>query len=756
MLRRSSGFSLGIILFCLLTACHGFAQSQWSPRDNWKGQDISNLYSNLPSADAVLNNFIIKWDNEKQQLSVLSKDLRKLWASEEGKVFVMAAEGAGNVREHRGSFQVKDGPGKRKCYLQSVERLVSTETFISVTGHLRGPACRLSYELRFEAKSDQRLAFDLSFHTKVKNTLINRTYLAYQATPDEHITGFGEQFSRLDMKGQVLPILITEQGHMRGRQPYSAILNKVSAGGAGDWYTSYAPIPFYMTSAGQSLFLKTTEYASFNFSNPSRAELVVWKNGLQGEIINATSPRQTLSAFTEYAGRMPVPPRWFHKGAIVGLMGGSDVVRHAWQELRKENAAIGGFWLQDWVGKRETTFGTRLWWNWRLDPKSYPDWSELVSSLDNDGIATLGYINPFLTATTPDNSNGQSYYQEAFEKGYLVRNAKGEPYASDSVGFSGTLVDLTNPEAFAWMKSIIKRELIGNGMKGWMADFGEALPFDAQIMNGDAASIHNLYPMLWAKVNREAMEEAGVRESTLAFFRSGYTRSPGDVQAMWLGDQMTTWDEDDGMKSAVKGLLSGGLSGFSNNHMDIGGCIALTYDVAGLPLIRIRRDKELLARSIELNAFTAAFRTHEGNKPEANQQFDSDEDTLKFFAYFSRVFASLADYRETLFEEAAKFGTPLVRHLLIEYPNDPVAWTIHDQWMLGTQILVAPVMEKGAKTRKLYLPKGEWVHLWSKTVYRVESGVWVTVEAPIGKPPVFIREGSRIKDNLSAVAVTSP
>ncbi|RZA13901.1 MAG: alpha-glucosidase, partial [Proteobacteria bacterium] len=511
---------------------------------------------------------------------------------------------------------------------------------------------------------------------------INRTYLAYHATPDEHITGFGEQFTRLDMKGQVLPILITEQGHMRGRQPYSAILNKVSAGGAGDWYTSYAPVPFYMTSSGQSLFLKTSEYASFNFSNPTRTELVVWKNGLQGEIINASTPRQTLSAFTEYAGRMPVPPRWFHKGAIVGLMGGSDVVRHAWQELKKEKAAIGGFWLQDWVGKRETTFGTRLWWNWRLDPKSYPDWNELVSSLDSEGIATLGYINPFLTATTPENANGQSYYQEALDKGYLVRNPKGEPYESDSVGFTGTLVDLTNPKAFAWMKAIIKKELIGNGMKGWMADFGEALPFDAQIMNGNAAAVHNLYPTLWAKVNREAMEEAGVRDSTLAFFRSGYTKSPGDVQAFWLGDQMTTWDGDDGMKSAVKGLLSGGLSGFSNNHMDIGGCIALTYDVAGVSIVRIRRDKELLTRSIELNAFTAAFRTHEGNKPEANHQFDSDEDTLKFFAYFSRVFASLADYRESLFEEAAKYGTPLVRHLLLEYPNDPVAWTIADQWML--------------------------------------------------------------------------
>ncbi|RYZ82662.1 MAG: hypothetical protein EOP04_21605, partial [Proteobacteria bacterium] len=92
MLRRSSGFSLGIILFCLITACHGFAQSQWSPRDNWKAQDLSKLYSNLPTEEAALSDFVVKWDNDKQQLSVLSRDLRKLWASEEGKVFVMAAE----------------------------------------------------------------------------------------------------------------------------------------------------------------------------------------------------------------------------------------------------------------------------------------------------------------------------------------------------------------------------------------------------------------------------------------------------------------------------------------------------------------------------------------------------------------------------------------------------------------------------------------------------------------------------------------
>ena len=115
-----------------------------------------------------------------------------------------------------------------------------------------------------------------------------------------------------------------------------------------------------------------------------------------------------------------------------------------------------------------------------------------------------------------------------------------------------------------------------------MADFGEALPFDAKLHGGaDPDAWHNHFPEEWAKVNREAIEEAGRGEDIVFFNRSGFTQSPGAATLFWLGDQMQTWDQYDGIKSAVVGMLSGGVSGFSLLHGDAGGYVSLSLKVAG-------------------------------------------------------------------------------------------------------------------------------------------------------------------------------
>ncbi|MDQ3231959.1 MAG: hypothetical protein M3Q07_09080, partial [Pseudobdellovibrionaceae bacterium] len=322
-------------------------------------------------------------------------------------------------------------------------------------------------------------------------------------------------------------------------------------------------------------------------------------------------------------------------------------------------------------------------------------------------------------------------------------------YEIDSGGFTGTLVDLTNPEAFDWYKKVIISSLIDSGMKGWMADFGEALPFDAKLHHGDAAAVHNLYPELWAKLNREAIREAGLEGDAVAFLRAGSLRSSRHAPLYWLGDQMTTWDEHDGMKSAITGLLSGGLSGLSVNHMDIGGLIALRRSVAGWPVINFARTKELLQRGAELSAFTAAYRNHEGNSPDANHQFYSDDETLTSFAKFAKVFALLADYREQLFDEAHRHGYPVARSLFLHYPADPESIKNHYQWLLGPEFLIAPVVDPGQATRKVYFPKGQWVHVWSGRIYGDEqTGSWSTVPAPLGEPPVFHKQGSVVGETF--------
>ncbi len=333
----------------------------------------------------------------------------------------------------------------------------------------------------------------------------------------------------------------------------------------------------------------------------------------------------------------------------------------------------------------------------------------------------------------------RNLFEEAQSNGYLVTDRNGKAFLIPNTTFSAGLIDLSNPDAKIWIKKVIKDELIGNGAKGWMADFGEALPYDAVLHSGELASVfHNKYPEEWAKVNREVIEETGNDSDFVFFTRSGFRKSPKYSTLFWLGDQMVNWDENDGIKTAVTGLLSSGVSGYSLNHSDIGG-----YTTIKFPIMRNIRSKELLLRWMELNAFTAVFRTHEGNLPDENAQCYSDGETIKHFSYFARLYQALAPYRQNLMNESLNTGMPLVRHLFLHYPNDPNTYLInYQEFMLGPDIIVAPVLDPGKQVVKVYLPPGMWTHLWSNKTYVSDVGQYVNVAAPLGRPGVFIRPES--------------
>ena len=316
----------------------------------------------------------------------------------------------------------------------------------------------------------------------------------------------------------------------------------------------------------------------------------------------------------------------------------------------------------------------------------------------------------------------------------------GGPFTYVNSSIRAGRIDLSNPGARLWIKQIIKEEMIGKARaSGWMGDFGEALPFDAQLYQGaDPNFWHNHYAEAWAQVQREAIDETGHGEDILFWNRSGFSSSPRYSTAGWLGDQLQTWDEFDGIKTAVVGLLSGGISGFSVLHSDTGGFVAA--ELKDYPVIA--RSKELLLRWMELNAFTALFRTHEGLIPSISAQVDTDTETLAHLARFALIFKSLASYRKMLVDEASKLGHPVVRHLCLHYPDDPNVHELRYQFMLGSDFLVAPVLDEGADSVRVYLPAGNWVHLWSGANYEASKGKWSEIAAPLGEPGVFFKQGS--------------
>ncbi|KAG9156243.1 hypothetical protein Leryth_009125 [Lithospermum erythrorhizon] len=591
---------------------------------------------------------------------------------------------------------------------------------------------------------------------EVKCGDFSRICLTYSSEKNEKFYGFGEQFSHVNFKGKRVPILVQEQGIGRGDQPISFAANLVSYRAGGDWSTTYAPSPFYLTSKMKSLYLEGYNYSIFDLTKHDRVQIQTHGDSVEGRILFGDSPAEIVEYFTETIGRPPELPHWIISGAVVGMQGGTDAVRNVWNQLKNLEVPISSFWLQDWVGQRETFIGSQLWWNWEVDSERYWGWQKLLEDLSSHHIKVMTYCNPCLAPTDEKANTRRNLYKEAKKLNILVTDKNGEPYMVPNTAFDVGMLDLTNPNTSPWFKQILQ-DMVDDGVRGWMADFGEGLPVDACLYSGeDPISAHNRYPELWARINREFVEEWRSKrmgkeredpEETLVFFmRAGFRESPKWAMLFWEGDQMVSWQVNDGIKSAVVGLLNSGLSGYPLNHSDIGG-----YCSVNLPFFKYNRSEELLLRWMELNAFTTVFRTHEGNKPASNSQFYSNHRTLSHFGRFAKVYKAWKFYRIQLVKEASEKGLPVCRHLFFHYPNDDHVHNFtYEQFLVGTEILVVPVLDKGKKVVKAYFPAGEsssWEHIWTGKLYS-KPGSEEDIEASLGYPAIFIKHGSTVGETF--------
>ena len=282
--------------------------------------------------------------------------------------------------------------------------------------------------------------------------------------------------------------------------------------------------------------------------------------------------------------------------------------------------------------------------------------------------------------------------------------------------------------------------MIGLGLSGWMADFGEYLPPDCVLYSGENPElVHNTWPAIWARMNAEAVAECGKEKEIFFFTRAGFTGTLGTSAMMWNGDQHVDWSKDDGLPSVIPATLSLAMSGYGITHSDAGGYTTIMH---------MTRSPELLMRWEEMNVFSPLLRTHEGNQPSRNVQYDTDGELMAHLVRMTQMHVRLKGYLKACVKEAAEKGTPVIRPLFYHY-EDRKSFQVAYEYLLGRDILVAPILKEGTVERTCHLPDDEWVHLFTGKTY---GGGKATVHAPIGQPPVFIRKASPYFEKLMGLA----
>ena len=520
----------------------------------------------------------------------------------------------------------------------------------------------------------------------------------------ESITGCGLQFTNGDLRGKRIPIWVSEWYH---DQLYSNDSIRPSDN------TSYHPQPMFNSSRGYTFCVYGSSYALFDFTdeNAHRFHLNDLPYRLELSLVGLNIGSYLYSSLL---------PQWIHNGIILGIQGGTDIVEEKLRKMSECGTKIAGVWVQDWCGKRITSFGKRVFWNWKWNEQLYPDLKEKINqwkTVYND-CRFLAYINPYIAVDG-------SLFKEANENDFLVKrlNPSNEVYLIDFGEFNGAIVDLTNPRAFQWYKKVIQENLIDIGISGWMADFGEYLPCDVQVYaNIPGSLIHNLWPILWARCNQQAIQDSGKSNEIIFFMRSGYLNIQRYCPFFWTGDQSVDFSVDNGLSAGIRSFLSLSLSNILSIHTDIGGYFSRN---------NTSRTREVLLRWCEMETFNIFMRTHEGNRPSNNYQFDNDLFSMNFISQMSQIHFHLKPYFHHVLKNS--------------FENQKSTLTPHRnlQYFIGDDLLIIPVTQSEIMKWKVIIPDGQWIHIWTNKIFEKNE---YEIDASLGYPPVFYRSNSQWKE----------
>lgn len=517
----------------------------------------------------------------------------------------------------------------------------------------------------------------------------------FSAEPDEHFYGFGEKFTDFDKRGQRL--------EMWAHNTYGVHTER-----------AYKNVPFFVSTRGYGVFVDSVTCTRFDIgaSNHATFSLVVPDSALDYYVIVGPSLKTIITRYASLVGFPILPPKWaFGLWMSSGFQNDNagDVLDRA-RLLREHDIPCDVLHL-DCYWQRHGTWSGMDW-----DREAFPDPEDLVRTVRALGFKVCLWENPYLGAES-------EHFSEAKEKGYLLKTPQGETYVLDlwdgyhpPVG----IIDFTHPEAVDWFKGL-HRPLLRIGVDVFKTDFGESVPLDAVAHNGMTGErLHNLYPLLY----NDAVSEVTAEETDhtgLVWARSTYAGGQRHA-AQWGADCDCSYQ---GMAATLRGGLSIGMCGHAFWSHDIGG-------------FYIQPTPELYVRWAQFGLLSPLSRAHGVT---SRLPWDYGEEAVNIFRNYVWLRYRLLPYVYTYACIAAETSLPLMRPMVLEFPDDPNTYALDLQYMFGSELLVAPIYNRAGR-RPIYFPAGRWIDFWTHEVIQGPQTRWV--EVPLEVLPLYVQGNALI------------
>jgi len=519
----------------------------------------------------------------------------------------------------------------------------------------------------------------------------------------ENIYGLGERFTALVKNGQSVEIWNRD-------------------GGTGS-DQAYKNVPFYLSSRGYGVFVNHPGRVEFEVASEkvSRVGFAVPGESLDYFVIYGPTPKEVLRKYTALTGRPTLPPQWsfglwlttsfttsYDEATVTSFIAGMEE-----RNLPLSVIHFDCFWMREF-----------RWCDFEWDTRVFPDPPAMLRRLHERGLKVCVWINPYIAGRSP-------LFREAAEAGYLLKNREGVVWQSDQWQAGMGIVDFTNPGACRWYADKL-RALTQMGVDSFKTDFGERIPVDevAWFDGSDPGRMHNYYAQLYNQCVFEVLEdEVGQGEATL-FARSA-TAGGQKFPVHWGGDCASTFES---MAESLRGGLSLCLSGFGFWSHDIGG-------FEGTP------PAELYKRWLAFGLLSSHSRLHGSTSYRVPWLFD--EEAVDVLRHFAQLKNRLMPYLYRAAVEAHQTGIPVMRAMLLEFPDDPAAATLDRQYLLGESLLVAPVFAEGGAV-DYYLPEGRWTHLLNGEV--VTGPGWRRETHDVFSLPVLARPNTLLAVRSSGAA----